>query len=158
MEQELFVLLESDTRAQLALINETFAKLEERSAGLRPDQEARLESAAYQIHNLYNAAEDLLNLVAEYFENQIGHSARWHIRLLRRMSHDIPGVRPRLLSQESYELLNALRSFRHFFRHAYSAPIDYERLRVNLEKARRLQPLLVADVERFLRRVERGTT
>lgn len=153
MDEDTLILLASDVTAQMELIDDTFAKLEERASGLQPGDEVRLESAAYQIHNLYNATEDLFKIVADYFENQISDAAHWHIRLLRRMSHDIAGVRPALLSQESYLLLNGLRSFRHFFRHAYAAPIDYEQLQINLDKARRLRPLLKQDVTQFLQRI-----
>ena len=65
------------------------------------------------------------------------------------MSQEIPGIRPRLLSQESYLLLNSLRGFRHFFRHAYGVPIDYEQLLINLNKALQLYPCLEQDLNQF---------
>lgn len=40
----------------------------------------------------------------------------------------IPGIRPKLLSQESYRVLNELRGFRHIFRHAYDYELDPERV------------------------------
>ncbi|GAN33354.1 MULTISPECIES: hypothetical protein [Candidatus Brocadia] len=40
----------------------------------------------------------------------------------------IPGIRPKLLSQESYRILNELRGFRHIFRHAYDYELDPERV------------------------------
>lgn len=43
--------------------------------------------------------------------------------------------------------------FRHFFRHAYAASIEYAQLQINLDKAQRLHPDLRRDVERFLRRL-----
>jgi hypothetical protein len=66
------------------------------------------------------------------------------------MSQRIEGIRPALLSRESYQRLDALRGFRHFFRHAYAATVDYEQLRINLRKAEQVIPLLRADVEAFL--------
>jgi hypothetical protein len=135
------------------LIGSIHQKLEVRAAGLQPDDEMRLESVAYQLHNLYNAAEDLLELVAAYFENLVESADRWHVALLRRMGQDVEGMRPALLSEESYLLLNGLRSFRHFFRHAYAVPIEFAQLQINLDKARRLRPLLKRDVERFLERL-----
>jgi hypothetical protein len=153
MDEETLTLLAADLDAQLALIDEVATRLGERAARLQPDDPARLESTAYQIHNLYNAVEDLLKVVAEYFDNQIPDTPHWDIRLLRRMSHDVAGVRPAVLSQESLALLSGLRSFRHFFRHAYGVPIDAVLLRVNLEKARELRPLLKRDIARFLRRL-----
>ena len=104
---------------------------------------------AYQIHNFYNAIEDLLKIVAAHFENQIADTAPWHTLLLQRMSQEIPGIRPVFLSPESYLLLNSLRGFRHFFRHGYGVPIDYEQLQINLNKARQIYSYLEQDLDQF---------
>ncbi|MFQ6100785.1 MAG: hypothetical protein ACE5OS_06070 [Anaerolineae bacterium] len=154
MDRNALTVLTSDVEAQMALIEDIFAGLERRAAGLEPDDEVRMESVAYQIHNLYNAAEDLLKITAAHFENQIADSARWHTALLHRMTQEITGVRPPLLSQETYRLLNSLRGFRHFFRHAYAAPVEYAQLQINLDKARQLRPRLREDVERFLSQLQ----
>lgn len=153
MDEARLTLLVSDIKAQMDVIEAIYDKLDVRAAGLQPDDEIQLESAAYQLHNLYNAVEDLFQLVAAHFENQLEGAGRWHTELLRRMSQDVEGVRPALLSDETYVLLNGLRSFRHFFRHAYAAPIEYAQLQINLEKARRLPPCLKRDVEQFLHRL-----
>lgn len=154
MDKARLTLLVSDVKAQMDVIEVIYDKLDVRVVGLQPDNEIRLESVAYQLHNLYNAIEDLFQLVAAHFENQIEGAGRWHTELLRRMNQDIEGVRPALLSDESYVLLNGLRSFRHFFRHAYAASIEYAQLRINLDKAQWLHPDLRRDVERFLRRLQ----
>lgn len=154
MDKGALTVLTSDIETQMAFVGTIFARLGERAAGLEPDDEVRLESVAYQIHNLYNAVEDLLKIVAAHFENQIADTARWHTTLLNRMAQEISGVRPPLLSQESYQLLNSLRGFRHFFRHAYAVPIEYAQLQINLDKVRRLRPGLQKDVDRFLRQFQ----
>ncbi|MBC6473165.1 MAG: hypothetical protein GDA48_10385 [Hormoscilla sp. GM102CHS1] len=153
MDKNALTILQTDIQGQMDLIDKIFAKLEERAIGLTPDEPAIMESVAYQIHNLYNAVEDLLKIVAAHFENQITDTARWHSALLQRMTQDIPGIRPRLLSESSYLNLNNLRGFRHFFRHAYGVNIDYEQLAMNLDKARLLDPSLTQDVENFLKQV-----
>src|SRR2546425_233012 len=65
------------------------------------------------IHNLFNAREDLLKIVANAFENSIADLSRWHTELLDRMTLDIKGIRPSLLSAESASYLE-LRALRHF--------------------------------------------
>lgn len=153
MDKNALTVLQTDIQGQMDLINKIFAKLEERAIELTPDKPAIMESVAYQIHNLYNAVEDLLKIVAAHFENQITETARWHSALLQRMTQDIPGMRPRLLSESSYLNLNNMRGFRHFFRHAYGVNIDYDQLAMNLDKARLLRPSLTQDVENFLKQV-----
>ena len=153
MEKNALTIFKADIQAQMALVNRILTLVEERATGLTADDPIRLESVAYQIHNLYNAVEDLLKLVAAHFENQITDTAHWHTALLQRMTQEVPGIRPALLSEESYIILNSLRGFRHFFRHAYGVPIDYPQLKINLDKARQLNSLLKKDLENFLNRI-----
>ncbi|MBD1998799.1 hypothetical protein H6G00_19575 [Leptolyngbya sp. FACHB-541] len=140
----------ADITAQQQVIERVFAMLEQRAEGLEPDYPERLESVAYQLHNFYGAIEELLKIVATYFENNVSDTARWHSLLLLRMTQAVEGVRPAAISTESYALLNALRAFRHFFRHAYGVPIDFAQLQSNLTKAQQLKPLLDKDLRRFL--------
>jgi len=147
------MVLKADIATQMTLIKDVANRLEERALDIQPDDIVRMESVAYQIHNLYSAVEDLFKLVASHFENSIADSSRWHTELLYRMSQEITGVRPALLSQECYLLLNGLRSFRHFFRHAYNVPMEYPQLEINLDKARQIYPCLDRDVTHFLQKL-----
>lgn len=136
--------------AQAAQITSVYQAVEARAGAMRPDEVATVESLAYQIHNFYNACEDLLKFVANAFENHIDEQATWHRGLLQRMSLTIEGVRPALVSAEVLPHLNALRSFRHFFRHAYNTPIHLPRLLLVLDDARAAYPILQRDVAAFI--------
>ncbi|WP_409350562.1 ribonuclease toxin HepT-like protein [Synechocystis salina] len=101
-------------------------------------------------HNFYGSVEELLKIVATHFENNISDSSKWHSLLFKRMTQPVQGIRPSFLSMESYELLNALRAFRHFFRHAYGVSLDFHQLEANLERTLKLKPLLDQETEEFL--------
>lgn len=154
MDKDTLILLKTDLNAQRRLINNIAQKIQQRSEGLTSDDLIRLESIAYQIHNLYTAIEDLLKIVATYFENNISNSAQWHANLLQRLTQDIPEIRPAFLAEETFLLLNSLRGFRHFFRHAYGANIEYEQLNINLNKAILVLVYLEQDCENFLKKLE----
>jgi len=154
MDKNTLIIFKSDIKAQLQLIKSIVQKLTERADGLRADDVIRLESTAYQIHNLYNAAEDFLKIVAACFENNITDTAQWHSALLKRMTQNIPEIRPLLLSAETYSILNGLRGFRHFFRHAYRSNIEYEKLKINLDKALKLKASLDTDIHQFVIRLD----
>ena len=143
--------LQAEVTAQLDRIEQVYTELEDRASLMRVDSPGLTESAAYHLHNLYSAVEDLLKLVASVFENNVVDLSRWHSELLRRMSLEIEGIRPALLSEESAGLLNQLRAFRHVFRHAYGQRLDFDRVQENLVAARELRPLLFSDVTTFLR-------
>lgn len=153
MEKGKLVLLAADLNAQMINIKAIHQKIGDRADKLQADDQILVESIAYQIHNLYCAVEDLLKIVAKYFENNISDSSQWHSLLLQRMITDIPNVRPAFLSSETYSLLNNLRGFRHFFRHAYGATIEYEQLKGNLEKSLKLLVYLETDLQQFMTRL-----
>jgi hypothetical protein len=140
--------LKADLSADLQAIEQIYLKL----AGQREigtgDEQAIV--TGYYLHNLYNAFENIFQRIAEAFENDISDKAQWHAQLLRRMTLDIEGVRPRLLSDEAYQCLDELRRFRHLFRNLYTADLDGDRLRLVWNEARRLQSLYRADMERFM--------
>ena len=105
---------------------------------------------AYHLHNLYGAFEDVFQRIAETFENQISDRAQGHAQLLRRMTLEIEGVRPRVLSSEAFDCLDELRRFRHVFRSAYAVSLDPRRLTLVWEKARRLSAPYRDDFDRFV--------
>jgi hypothetical protein len=150
VDAQVFLILQTDIAAQLAIVDNAFANLEDRAQDFNAEDIRQMESVAYQIHNAYNAIEELLRLIAAHFENQIGDAARWHSALLQRMTQPVPGVRPAPLTRETFLLLDALRGFRHFFRHAYVATVEPVQLEFNLQKARQAHSFLHRDLAAFL--------
>ena len=147
METDRYVAFAAQIRAQLLEIAAIYDRIDEWERVLGP---AGLESLALQLHNLYSAVEGLFEIVAGACENHVDTDAGYHTSLLRRMSVAVPGVRPATVSAEALPLLDNLRRFRHVVRHAYSAEIDDRQLRIVLEDARSLRPLLWRDVEELL--------
>jgi hypothetical protein len=149
MEKAGIALLEAELLAQIGEIEGIFGKIDDRK---RKKDKAAMESVGYQLHNLYCAFEDLFKIVANSFENHIQDKSRYHQELLKRMTISIEGVRPGLLSHESFLLLDNLRSFRHFFRHAYSYESDERKLQIVLEDASILKKIYRKDVDVFVKR------
>jgi len=108
---------------------ETIAKLLGDLGAVDPDSEANSSHLGFMLHNLYCAVEDLFREIAKTFENRIGSSAEYHLELLKRMRIDVPSFRPRVLSDESFRILDELGGFRHVFRHAYEFRLSAKKLR-----------------------------
>ncbi|MDA8053610.1 MAG: hypothetical protein M0012_05575 [Deltaproteobacteria bacterium] len=147
MEAEEYVVLKAEIKAQLIEIENIYAKIVKRKSGRGL---ASLESLSYQLHNLYCAYEDLFKIIAKTFENHIDDKNHYHIELLKRMTITVEGMRPAILSRESYLLLDNLRSFRHFFRHAYAYELDRRKVKLVTEDAMRIKPLFAKDIEKFV--------
>jgi hypothetical protein len=139
--------LKADIRADLEAIADIYAALNRHNT---PTGEEQLIVVAYYLHNLYCAFESILQRIAEVFGNHISDRAGWPADLLRRMTLDIEGLRPRLLSDEVYDNLDELRRFRHLFRSAYRLRLDAERLALVYRKARALEQIYQTDIEHFL--------
>ncbi|MGC1309787.1 MAG: hypothetical protein WA885_21390 [Phormidesmis sp.] len=84
----------------------------------------------------------------------MGSGGGWHRVILLRLSQPIKGIRPALLSEDSLELMNKLRNFRHMVRHAYGAEIDLPQLEPNLTFAQKLYDLIRRDVDVFIAQLE----
>ena len=156
MEKAKLAILEAELSRQKQEIDKIYAKIDERR--LRINNETGIESLAYQLHNLYCAYEDLFKIVAAAFENNIEEGITWHKELIRRMTISIKGIRPNLISEKSMNLLSELRSFRHFFRHAYGYELDPKKVKLVLEKAVGLKKAFTKDVNKFLSNLKSGKT
>jgi hypothetical protein len=144
-------LLTSEIVNQVEQIKLVYDKLLERDALIERGEPVVFEGAAFHIHNYYSAVEDLLKIVAATFENNIADASRWHSELVDRMVMNVEGVRPRFLSSATAALLHRIRSFRHFFRHAYRVDLDGAEIQINVERVKQVHPLLLADVNSFLK-------
>ena len=130
-------LLEADIRDELEKLTtlsreyETIRKLFPCSA----QEISFFDKAAtgYFLHSFYNGCENIFRLIARFFENDIG-SDSWHRDLLKRMKLEIPGYRPPLIDNETFQLFDELRAFRHVFRHCYSFQLDWAREKILAEK------------------------
>ena len=154
MDDRRLALLRRDLQDQWEIIDRVFTKIEERSVGASTSA-VQVEALAYQLHNLYGACEQLFELIARAFENQID-GPTYHVDLLRRMKAEITGVRPALLTEGLAGRLNELRGFRHLFRHAYDSEIHAGRVTALAATALALRPEIRDSMDRFIARLQAG--
>lgn len=152
VEAKEFLALKTDIHVQLAVIDDVYAKIEDRAQSFNSEVAGpiQVESVAYQIHNAFSAIKGLFRLLAAHFEYRVGDAVHWKSALLLRMTQPISGVRPAPLTKETFVLLDTLRAFRHFFRHAYATSIDPSILQSHLLVARQAHNLLHRDISDFL--------
>jgi hypothetical protein len=86
---------------------------------------------------------------AEWLVLQAEIEEGWHRALLRRMATEVPGGRPAILQQETAEALEPYLGFRHFFRHAYTFNIEWEKLQPLVEKVGETFERVRHDIEKF---------
>jgi hypothetical protein len=104
----------------------------------------------YNLHQWYNAAENALLRIARHFGNEIERT-EWHRGLLERLKIEVPGLRPQLIREASFEHLNALRGFRHVFRHTYGYALKWSLMAPNVERLLDAHQACTADLNQFFR-------
>ena len=152
MDKVAFALLKAELAERYRSARQIYERIDRRKADYQKRAES-IDSMAYQLHNLYSAHEQLFEAIAQSFENRI-EGSRYHTDLLLRVKLEIEGVRPALVSEEAFVLLDELRRFRHFFRHAYTAELDPVRLGALVGVADGLKDLFQRDMEAFLEKLE----
>ena len=151
MDKAAFVVFSSELRSQLNEIEAVYELVRIRA---KESGQAGTESLGFQLHNLYCACEDLFKFVAAAFENHIDPDGGYHIELLKRMRIPMAGVRPRVISDKAFFLLDSLRGFRHVFRHAYGTRLDERKVGIVLDDAQSLHGILRVELEEFLSAIE----
>jgi len=145
---EKFLVLERNIQNDLEAIASLYEALG--SPELKEDEpQEALIVAAYRLHSLYTAFENIFRNIAASFENQLD-KAGWHRQLLQRMRLDLTPLRPAVIDAEAYDRLDEMLRFRHVFRTMYGLDLDPLRLRVVLRKTLELRPLYRAQIEKFL--------
>jgi hypothetical protein len=87
----------------------------------------------YYLHNFYNACENIFVNIAKTFENSID-PREWHKDILKRMKLNIEGIRPSIISESLYKILDDFRGFRHVFRHLYTFEIEWPKEKLLADK------------------------
>ena len=91
----------------------------------------------YTLHNLYSLIENYALRIAKTFENSVDE-ASWHRELIRRMTLEIPEIRPQVWSRELFHDIDELRRFRHAFRHIYDSRLEPDKLMVAQSRVARV--------------------
>lgn len=143
------LLLISNIERDLIAIETIYQELETYSFS-QDSHKDTLIVIAYHLHNLYNAFENIFLNIARTFENSIDNQSQWHAKLLEQMTLSINPLRPVVIDEVAYDCLDELRRFRHIFRHAYLIKLDPMRLQLVVYKANQLQPIYLAQIEKFL--------
>ena len=136
----------------LAYLEEQWKVLERIYAGLQGlgiEDEKDTVYAGYLLHNFYTAFEDLMREVARTFENTVDDTTRYHREFLKRMKLNVAGIRPALVSEASFRILDELRAFRHVFRHAYGYELEKEKVEHLVKKLKEGIDSVRKDVDAF---------
>jgi hypothetical protein len=86
------------------------------------------KAIALTLHSIYTGYEKILEIFVKGIDGDVPTALDYHSALLKRATYEIPNVRPRMISEETFNLLNILGVYRHRLRRIYTYLISPNRV------------------------------
>lgn len=119
------------------------------------DEHAHLVTAAYHLSGIYSCLEDIFFKIAKVFENRVENPSSWHRELLERMRIEVRNIRPRVISEETYPLLDEMRRFRHVFRSSYMFSLKRPQIELLAKQWEEGKKTTVKEINKFLKTINK---
>jgi len=152
-----FLVLSSRLRQAMAELDQVIARIERgRRAAKRAqdDVDLYIDSLALNLHDFYNGLERAFRLIGTMVDRSTPTGEGWHRDLLQQMCLDLPGLRPRVLSEETCAGLEEFLRFRHVVRNVYSFQLNGTRVQELAQQVRESYDRVAAEIEAFARFLE----
>ncbi len=121
--------LTSRIRQELEELGRVLARMNEGGERAhRSGDDYYLDGVALNLHGFYSGLERIFTHIAETIDGKLPRGENWHLLLLQRMTQEIPGIRPAVISLETGNRLNEFRGFRHIVRNEYTYKFDPDKV------------------------------
>ncbi|MBI1878980.1 MAG: hypothetical protein HYR94_12310 [Chloroflexi bacterium] len=100
----------------------------------QPPTRLELRAIATMLHEFYNGIERLFERIAVSLGEGLPRGSYWHIDLLAQMATAPTDTRPAAIDEPLRARLEEYLKFRHFFRHAYSYTLEWNRMNWQAEQ------------------------
>jgi len=79
------------------------------------------------LHSFYNGIENIFEIIAKNLDKEVPMGNKSHQELLHQMASE-NNYRKEVISEELYLQLREYATFRHFYRHAYSFQLNWDKM------------------------------
>ena len=80
------------------------------------------------LHSFYNGLENIFEIIAKNVDGSVPSGNKSHQELLHQMASE-NSIRNEVINEELYLKLREYATFRHFYRHAYSFQLKWEKMK-----------------------------
>ncbi|MGB9660643.1 MAG: hypothetical protein ACPL5F_01325 [Moorellaceae bacterium] len=120
---------------------------------LRHSDEFTLRALASVLLDYYTAVENIFEQIAKTVDGSLPSGQEWHKDLLLQMKLEINGIRPAVISQETFTYLDEYRKFRHLVRNIYGFNLIPERLEPLLARLPQVDQRFREEIEAFTKQM-----
>lgn len=118
--------------------------------------DSHLTAIASIIQSVYNGYERTLEMLIRTIDGELPAARDYHTALLRRASSEIPDVRPPIISEKTFQVLDDIRKYRHVFRKIYHYQLRPEKVKGFAGITINSFDMFKGDVNSFLKRFMEG--
>lgn len=123
----------ADINADMALIKKEVESIKRKLSRLKEEKDpenidSHIKAIAGSLHSLYTGYETILERIIRSIDGDVPAGRDYHLMLLKRALNPVEGVRPPVISLETFRTLDELRTYRHKFRNIYLYLLSHKRI------------------------------
>jgi len=143
-----------DVENELKFISREIETLKRKRERLKNERDtenidSHIKAIALTLHSIYTGYEKIVEILIKGIDGDLPTAIDYHTALLKRATYEIPEVRPPIISEETFNLLNVLRAYRHKLRRTYTYLISPHKVIDLTEMAVKSWEFLNKDWESF---------
>lgn len=101
------------------------------------------------LHSFYNGLENIFEIIAKNIDGNVPNGNKSHQELLHQMASE-NSKRNEILNEELYLKLREFATFRHFYRHAYSFQLNWEKMNPLIDNLHMVWNEVKLNLENFI--------
>jgi len=101
------------------------------------------------LHSFYNGLENIFEIIAKNIDGNVPNGNKSHQELLHQMASE-NSKRNEVLNEELYLKLREYATFRHFYRHAYSFQLNWEKMNPLIDNLHMVWNEVKLNLENFI--------
>jgi len=101
------------------------------------------------LHSFYNGLENIFEIIAKNIDGVVPNGNKSHQELLHQMASE-NGKRNEILNDGLYLKLREYATFRHFYRHAYSFQLNWEKMNPLIDNLQTVWNEVKLNLENFI--------
>lgn len=106
------------------------------------------------LSDYYDGLENIAKRIAKEIDGYTPFGDEWHRELIEQVSRELPGERPAVFSNKTFELIDELRRFRHVFRAKYGFRLNPDKIYKNVSLLKELHQQMKIDINDFLHKMD----
>ena len=101
------------------------------------------------LHSFYNGLENIFEIIAKNIDGNVPNGNKSHQELLHQMASE-NSMRNEIINEELYLKLREYATFRHFYRHAYSFQLNWEKMKPLVDNVHNIWQEIKQSLEDFI--------